>query len=60
MEKRILIMDTCVMCPYYTFVEDSYCHLYNRKIEHEIGSQYPIPEWCKLPKSTALIEMAVN
>lgn len=49
MEIRILELTTCVLCPYYT-CDPPYCHLSSKELNHEIGSDYLIPEWCTLTK----------
>lgn len=52
MIEKTLKLDMCVICPYYSYdaryMDDCFCHLSHKKIRHEIGSKYPIPEWCKL------------
>jgi len=57
--EKILILDACLKCPYYSSrideldeIEedclDEFCHLSNKKNPHKIDSDYAIPDWCKL------------
>lgn len=68
--KKLIILDSCTSCPYYTNnidvgLEDDldeFCHLSSRKLKHEIGSDYDIPEWCKLANAaqTQLDGLAIS